>query len=132
MHHQNRLMSRHLGKTHRPARVAMAAALLLLPATMVLGQCESCSPEKCEIQKSLPGPIRLLLPPRIYAVPGIEMNVYFDNICLVVNRANYVFDVSASAFVDCVTWQDGRGKGPRKGRHIPCGQRTSSPGRCSA
>lgn len=40
----------------------------------------------------LPGAIRLRLPPRLYAVPGIEMNVYFDNICLTVNPLNVVFD----------------------------------------
>jgi len=38
----------------------------------------------------------LLLPPRIYAVPGIEMNVYFDNTCLVVNPLNYIFDVGCA------------------------------------
>ena len=43
---------------------------------------------------SIPGTIRLLLPPCIYAVPGIEMNVCFDNIGLTLNPANYVFDVT--------------------------------------
>ncbi len=38
------------------------------------------------------GTIRLRLPPRLYAVPGIEMNVYFDNICLTVTPLNVVFD----------------------------------------
>jgi len=38
-------------------------------------------------------PIRLNLPPVIHAVPSIEINVYFDNICLVLNPNNYAFDV---------------------------------------
>lgn len=37
-------------------------------------------------------PIRLILPPVVHAVPGIETNLYFDNLCLVVNPANFVFD----------------------------------------
>ena len=37
--------------------------------------------------------IRLFLPEKIYAVPGVEMNVYFNNIVTVINPANYVFDV---------------------------------------
>ncbi|MBI3865693.1 MAG: hypothetical protein HY290_27790 [Planctomycetia bacterium] len=41
----------------------------------------------------LPGPIRLALPPVLYAVVGIETNVYFDNVVLALNPANYAFDV---------------------------------------
>lgn len=40
-----------------------------------------------------PGPIRLALPPVVYAVVGVEANVYFDNVVLVLNPANYGFDV---------------------------------------
>ena len=40
--------------------------------------------------------VKLLIPETIYAVPGVEMNVYFNNVVTVINPANYVFDV------DCV------------------------------
>src|SRR5262245_49261653 len=36
---------------------------------------------------------RLILPPVIYAVPGFEANLYFDNVILVLNRNDYAFDV---------------------------------------
>lgn len=36
---------------------------------------------------------RLLLPDVIYATVGLESNIYFDNISLCVNPANWVFDV---------------------------------------
>ena len=42
------------------------------------------------------GDVGLILPPVIHAVPGIEMNVYFDNVSLVVNPANHVFDVTCN------------------------------------
>jgi len=43
-----------------------------------------------------PGSVRLLLPRMIHAVPGVEMNVYFDNVTLVLNPANYAFDVTCA------------------------------------
>ena len=36
---------------------------------------------------------RLQLPEKIYAVPGIECNVYFENIFLTLNSANFAFEV---------------------------------------
>jgi lysophospholipase L1-like esterase len=41
-----------------------------------------------------PGDVRLSLPKVIYAAPGLETNLYFDNAVLVINPLNYVFDVT--------------------------------------
>ena len=40
--------------------------------------------------------VKLQLPPAIYAVPGVESCIYFDNVVRVINPANYVFDVTCS------------------------------------
>jgi lysophospholipase L1-like esterase len=37
--------------------------------------------------------VRLLMPNTIHATPGVECNLYFENVVLVINAANYVFDV---------------------------------------
>jgi lysophospholipase L1-like esterase len=42
----------------------------------------------------MPGVVRLALPPVLYAVEGIESNVYFDNVVLALDPADYVFDVT--------------------------------------
>jgi len=40
------------------------------------------------------GEVRLTLPHTIYATTSVETNLYVDNVVLVVNPANYVFDVT--------------------------------------
>ena len=68
-------------------RLTFLFSCLLLPA-VAIGQ------TKADADKELSGRIKLLLPMLIYAVPGIEVNVYFDNVVLAVNPANHVFDVT--------------------------------------
>src|SRR5215207_2990715 len=38
-------------------------------------------------------PLQLTLPPTLYAVPGVPMSVYFDNIVLTETPENYRFEV---------------------------------------
>jgi len=40
------------------------------------------------------GPVRLILPPAIYATPGIETNLYFENVVLTLTPEAYFFDVT--------------------------------------
>lgn len=68
-----------------PRALALALPLLLLAAGLA-----SCA----EPAQNMPGPVRLALPPVLYAVVGQEMNVYFDNVVLVVDPTDYVFDVT--------------------------------------
>lgn len=41
-------------------------------------------------------PLRLMLPENVYAVPGVECNVYFDNVVLAIDPGDYVFDVTCA------------------------------------
>lgn len=65
-------------------------ALYLL--TLLLLLISGCYSASTAIKK-LPKQDKLVLFEKIYAVPGIECNIYFRNIFLAVNHANYVFDV---------------------------------------
>jgi lysophospholipase L1-like esterase len=49
---------------------------------------------KNNTEKEFTGKIRLLLPKALYAVPGVEMNIYFDNVVLALNPNNYAFNVA--------------------------------------
>lgn len=62
-------------------------ALLVLSCTIAAHATESAS-------QSSPGAVRLTLPKTIYATPGIETNLYFDNAVLVANPANFIFDAT--------------------------------------
>lgn len=79
-----------------PRRRFRVYLLALLSSAAALAQTAATVRSVQQLPAPFPEPIRLLLPPRLYAVPGIEMNVYFDNVCLAVNPANYVFDVTCA------------------------------------
>lgn len=66
---------------------------------LVLGRCFASSlhaAEPAAAEPTQPGTVRLVVPPVMPAVVGHECNLYFDNVALVVNPANWVFDVEAS------------------------------------
>ncbi|MDO5565726.1 MAG: PKD domain-containing protein, partial [Planctomycetia bacterium] len=57
-------------------------------------------------QEVKPNRPELILPARIYAVPGIETNVYFANIARTINPANFDFDVdSPKGRNDAARWR---------------------------
>ena len=68
--------------------------IAVIAAAIALAPCVGIAQDTVEEPKDFPGDIRLLLPEKIYAVAGVETNIYFDNTVLVVNPANYIFDVT--------------------------------------
>ena len=64
------------------------AKLLSLCGVAVLGAAALALPPKYFNSK-----VRLTLPPTIYAVPGMEMNVYYANVVLAINAKRYQFEV---------------------------------------
>lgn len=49
---------------------------------------------------------KLLLPEKLYAVPGFEINIYFQNVVTVINPANFAFDVECEkGRCDAIRWR---------------------------
>ena len=67
---------------------AAGAVLLVSGGCCIAGKCPD-KDAKSLVQKE---DVKLLLPEKIYAVPGVETNVYFENAVRVINPANYVFE----------------------------------------
>lgn len=84
----------------RIANLIGSAALLCTVTLFLLGSSsnrnKSINAEKKEIKK-LAKADDIFLPEKIYAVPGVECNIYFRNIFFAVNHANYIFDVDCKA-----------------------------------
>ena len=56
-------------------------------------------------------PVRLLMPNKIYAAPGIECNIFFDNIVTVINFCAYAYEVNCEAGRnDAVRWRFSSGE----------------------
>jgi len=73
-----------------PASGLMAAALLLrmgLPGAPAVA---------AEPLTDMPGVVRLALPPVLNAVEGVETNVYFENVVLALDPADFAFDVTCA------------------------------------
>ena len=64
--------------------------LMLTTLLLFAGGCLSTA----HAAKKLPKQDKLVLFEKIYAVPGVECNIYFKNIFLAINHANYIFDVN--------------------------------------
>jgi lysophospholipase L1-like esterase len=82
-------------------------SLTLLGCFLLLLPCATNAQED-----TIAGPVRLALPPMLYGVPGIEMNVYFDNVLLTTNINNYAVDVicaKGQQQVERWTWTPAQG-----------------------
>lgn len=80
-------------RTERRLWLSIAAvAVWLLPAADLMAFCAP-QEERSSDAVNVAGPVRLVLPREIPAVVGLELNLYFDNLVLVLNPANYAFDV---------------------------------------
>ncbi len=69
--------------------------LTVLVAIAFGGSPNACHGKPIDDVDAVAGPVRLVLPPVIYAIPELECNVYFDNVILTLNSKNYAFDVTS-------------------------------------
>lgn len=71
----------------------LALCLALLPAGLI--PLPGNAADTNAIATNFPGPLRLVLPPVLPAVPGVELNLYFANAALALNPAGFAFDVAS-------------------------------------
>lgn len=73
--------------------VGVAMLLILVATDSLFAQDLAQNASSSQLRQVSQNPVRLVLPPFVYAVPGSEINIYFDNIVLVLNIKDYLFDV---------------------------------------
>ena len=73
---------------NRTARHTLAVLTALLVAPLVAVRAAETIAEP---GRAAPASLRLTLPPTIYAVPGVEMNLYFANAILAAPTEEYSF-----------------------------------------
>lgn len=73
-----------------------AGIALMVTATVPAGHAAEAASTPPAPGVSLAGSPRLLLPPVIYAAPGREANLYFDNVVLAPPGRHYLFDVTCA------------------------------------
>ena len=80
----------------KPLVSAAAVAVFVAGFCCKAEKCEKCGNEKNASVKTIAAvpaeDVKLLLPDTIYATPGVETNIYFENIVRVINPANYIFE----------------------------------------
>ncbi len=84
----------------RQTKRSVGCTLIVLAWVSLAAAVAQANPED---KTNFPGEVRLILPAVIPAVPGIELNVYFENVCLMLNPANYAFDARSPKGVQ---WQN--------------------------
>jgi lysophospholipase L1-like esterase len=77
----------------RGMKIALTVALVALSCmNLVNAQEDDALVQEAPVDPSL----RTILPPVIYAVPGVEMSVYFDNIILHPDSDRFIYDVQCT------------------------------------
>lgn len=89
-------MTQTTGRVFNTLHRSLIVLCVVLSGAAASAQTAASAQPAAPLPAQVPGHLRLLLPPRIYAVVGIEMNVYFENISLPLNPLNYVFDVTCA------------------------------------
>lgn len=74
-------------------RLSACISICLLTCALATPLRAEPQPSVAAVNTNIPGALRLRLPPTLYAVVGLETNLYFDNVCLTLNPANWGFDI---------------------------------------
>ena len=85
-------------RKNKPSPSAAWFALITLTVSFLVSATlsEAAEPAPAVSGTPLDDPLRMVLPPEIFAVAGIETNIYFDNVVLTLNATNYAFDVTCT------------------------------------